>query len=400
MSVVSSGRELASLLETLHTDVASIESALSILTSDVRERPADFEYGDGISLLTLKNDVLLDYIHHLVLLSACKVSGRSLTEPNPSALVHNLVKLRLVLEKVRPMESRLKYQVDKLLHAADDADHDVRLGRKPAHIGKHGDDDDEQDEQDEDEEEEEEETDLLAFRPNPNAFMDDKARPDAVSRSRPSKRKGGASASDDEDDEDEAGGTAVYRPPKLAPVAYDPDGPSRRGGKERGPVPTRNSALLADLKSGLSSNPYEMSSAGVGVGGRVSAQNSARARALQRMDEYEEDNFTRLVMSKRDAKKRRRDEADVALGGAGLSSGRDGQRRIGGGVEEEFGDLLRTASGKGNKGRRSEATYDSLRATARTPGSIQRARNSDPAASSPAQASKTDRFKKQMRRAK
>ena len=63
-------------------------------------------------------------------------------------------------------------------------------------------------------------------------------------------------------------------------------------------------------------------------------------------------------MSKKDARKRRRDEADVALGGAGLSSGRNGRRRIGGGMEEEFGDLLRGAGLDGRNGKKAKKAQD------------------------------------------
>lgn len=48
--------------------------------------------------------------------------------------------------------------------------------------------------------------------------------------------------------------------------------------------------------------------------------------------------MTRLVMKKKDEKKRRADEADIALGGLGAGG------RRGGGFEEEFGDVLRSVS--------------------------------------------------------
>ena len=41
------------------------------------------------------------------------------------------------------------------------------------------------------------------------------------------------------------------------------------------------------------------------------------------MQEFEEENYKRLSMSKKDAKRRRRDEQDVALGGLGLSAHKD-----------------------------------------------------------------------------
>lgn len=204
--------------------------------------------------------------------------------------------------------------------------------------------------------------------------MNDKSRPGSQPQaSRPSKYRSNKSAGSDSEEDS----NSVYRPPKLVPMAYDPD--ARSGRKETGRAAgmTRNSALLSDLTAGMSSNPYEASSGGVGVGGRLAAQNSSRAKALQRMDDFEEENFTRLVMSKKDANKRRRDEADIALGGAGLSSGRSGRNRVGGGMEEEFGDLLRSSGldgRKGKKAKRAQEAYDSLRSNSRAGSTLQRSK--------------------------
>jgi U3 small nucleolar ribonucleoprotein protein LCP5 len=63
---------------------------------------------------------------------------------------------------------------------------------------------------------------------------------------------------------------------------------------------------------------------------------SDRAREIQRIKDFEEENFTRLVMKKKDARKRRRDEEDLALGGTGAGKG----RKRGRGLEDEFADVL------------------------------------------------------------
>lgn len=56
------------------------------------------------------------------------------------------------------------------------------------------------------------------------------------------------------------------------------------------------------------------------------------------MTEFEEENFTRLMMNKKEAQRRRQDEADLALGGTGSSH----RRRRGRGLEDEFEDVLRS----------------------------------------------------------
>ncbi|WFD00515.1 hypothetical protein MYAM1_003264 [Malassezia yamatoensis] len=315
----------------------------------------EMDFPDGISLWTVKVDALLAYLHHMTLLCAHRLSRKSLADEQGGEYVERLVRLRLVLEKMRPMETRIKYQVEKLLQAATAAE-------KTADIQG-------------------EDLDLLTFRPNPKAF------------STTENRQRNDMQDQDEDDEE----STTYKPPKLAPVLYDPD--ARPSGKERNRErqPSRNTALLADLTLGMSSNPYETSTAGVGGGG-VRNTGSSRARALQRMQDFEEDNYKRLSMSKKDAKRRRRDEQDVALGGLGLSSHKD---RIGGGIEEEFGDLLRGRERDARHSARGQGAYDLLeQRAAKQPSTAQRAQsrsqNQDAEAIVPGSAS-TRRFKKAMR---
>lgn len=408
--------DMTKLFATIQKSVSALSTSVKAFEKDVVEASSNdtadnpFAYPDGISLLTVKNDAMLDYLHHVVAVCITKISGRSLAgssssskdrnSQGPADLVQNLVKLRLMLEKLRPLEDRLKYQMDKLLRAAADADKEVMLGRsQPA-----SDDKKIKSKEDVSDDDDAASNDDLAFRPNPSAFMQDKARATAKSSKSSSndRRKRRGDSSDDSEESDEEGGkTAVYRPPKLVPMSYDPDARSNKKGRSS---ITRNSALLSDLTAGMSANPYEASSAGVGVGGRgrLAAKTSARAKALARMEEFEEENFTRLVQSKKDARKRRRDEADVALGGAGLSSGRDGRRRIGGGMEEEFGDLLRGAGldgRNGKKAKKAQNAYDALRANSKVGGALQRSKSSGGGGGSPAVGgSKSNKFKNQVNR--
>lgn len=416
-----SPNDLTKLLTTIHKSVSTLSDSVRAFEKDVSQSASSdptenpFAYPDGISLLTVKNEAMLDYLHHIVALSIAKISGRSLasasgassaSQSNASAstdLVQNTIKLRLMLEKLRPLENRLKYQMDKLLRAAADADKEVMLGRaapasdvngKSRSKRRTGDDDDDASDDD------------LAFRPNPSAFMQDKARAlSKPSKSNDHRSRSNRDSDSDSDSDDQGGKTAVYRPPKLVPMSYDPDARSNKKDPRFADKPssiTRNSALLSDLTASMSANPYEASSGGVGVGGRgrLASNASARAKALARMDEFEEENFTRLVMSKKDARKRRRDEADVALGGAGLSSGRDGRRRIGGGMEEEFGDLLRGAGldgRNGKKAKKAQQAYDTLRASSKAGSTLQRSKSSSAPSPVP-QGAKSNKFRSQVNR--
>ncbi|WFD34618.1 hypothetical protein MCUN1_001459 [Malassezia cuniculi] len=272
-------------------------------------KAGELSFPDGLSLLTVKVDALMAYMHHLVLLCAHKLRGHALEDKQGQSFVEQLVRLRLLIEKIRPMETRLKYQIEKLVRTADTVQNAT----------------------------EDEELDPLAFRPNPQALAE------------------AVAPAEEEDD-------GTYRPPKVAPVVYDPDARPSRSARNKERMPSRNAALLADLSQSMSSNPYETSTGGVGGGAAIGAGGSSRARALRRMEEFEEDNYKRLSLGKRDNKRRRRDEADVALGGIGLS-----KSRIGGGIEEEFGDLLRERKRGGD-------IYAELGKRARAPRAVERAK--------------------------
>lgn len=175
-------------------------------------------------------------------------------------------------------------------------------------------------------------------------------------------------SSEDEEDNDEEDGnrgakSGIYRPPKLAPMPYvEPTKGKDKERKRSGPVPTALSTL-ARLDPSM---PHLESTSGLG---NTPALMSNRAQELQRMTEFEEENFTRLVMKKKDLKRRKADEANIALGGIG-SAGRNGR---GDGLEEEFGDVLRSVSrsksgvvGDGYEELRQKGRKESVLARSRT----------------------------------
>jgi len=138
----------------------------------------------------------------------------------------------------------------------------------------------------------------------------------------------------------------IYRPPKIAPVRYDED---RQGSKRReAPLP----AALAGLVNYDPSNPYVESASGLGNDPSVKTK---RQKQLADMTRFEEDNMTRLVMKKSEARRRERDEQDIAFGGTG-NTGRFGHA---GDFEGEFADVLRSIDR--SRGSKLGDGYDSLR---------------------------------------
>ena len=358
--------ELAQSLRKNSQDSSQIVRKISESVAD-----GDLDHPEGLSILTVKVDALLAYIQNLALLCVHRLSGHSLGEETGSQYVKNLVKLRLRLEKMRPMEARLKYQVEKLLQTLTAVEREASSGA--AHEDKQTD--------------VEEDVDMLSFRPNPESLV--------------SAQVGRSDVTDEETGEPSPAVGGVYRPPKVAPVVYDPDAHVSRNARKKERQVSRNTALLADLTAGMSTNPYETSVGGVGGDGAIGTSGSSRARALRRMQEFEEENYKRLALNKKEAKKRRRDEQDVALGGLGLSS--HGGHRLSGGIEEEFGDLLRGSERDARRRARGDErdAYNALQKRAKRPTAMSQAKqHADTSDHLGASAASTHKFKKALRKHK
>lgn len=125
----------------------------------------------------------------------------------------------------------------------------------------------------------------------------------------------------------------VYRPPRLAPMPYV-EKTKNQARQNRPPIPSALATLTADP-----SQPFLETTSGLGG---APALASGRAQYLRRLKNFEEENFTRVVMKKSDAKRRARDEEDLALGGD--LGGGSGSRGRAGGLNDEFSEVLRSVS--------------------------------------------------------
>lgn len=270
---------------------------------------------DGLSLLDVKNELLLSYLQNLVFLILLKIrqSRDAATDSKSKAELHDLVvkklvELRLYLEKgVRPLEDKLRYQIEKVLRAADDAERNAKSAAEQAN-------NDEEDGEEDSDAEEEKAPDTakisdLAYRPNLAAFV----RPAAAANG--SKKETDASG--------------VYKPPRVAPTVMPTTTTERRERAERRPM---KSATLDEFVADEFSNaPAAEPSIGTTIvqGGRRIKSAAERAKEDE-VREFEEKNFTRLPnVSKKDKAK----AAKAAGRGKGMNFGGEEWRDISEGAD-------------------------------------------------------------------
>jgi len=191
--------------------------------------------------------------------------------------------------------------------------------------------------------------DPLAFRPNPQDLEVNQDESDSE-------------VSYDRTDIKRQSGNGIYHPPRLAPVPYTED-PKSKARKERVPVPTALTHITADP-----SRPYVETTSGLGG---IPQLGSKRAAYLKKLQDFEEENFTRVIMKKSEAKRRYRDEAALALGSDLTGSYNPRARRRAGGLEDEFGDVLQSVGRdhSGNDG------YEDLRRQGKKANVLSRSRD-------------------------
>lgn len=263
---------------------------------------------DGLSLLETKNELLLSYLQNLVFLILFKLCNhQSSQEANGVSeelsyddIVKKLVSLRLYLEKgVRPLESRLKYQLDKLLLAASEAssqpapqpgDHKSTSRKCPSSGSSAS-----ASESDGESEAPNPIISDLSHRPNLSAFT----RPRQASPSTSSKRD-----------------SNVYRPPRITPTALPTtDRPSKAPDRKR-----KNAMLDTFIQEELSTAPIAEPSIGADNGLRGKEAQKARERK-----EYEELRLVRLPSEGGKKKKGKRERMsggfEEVLHGAGEGLG-------------------------------------------------------------------------------
>lgn len=205
----------------------------------------------GLTFLEVKNHTLEQYLMDLQFLMLSKCEESTVLRPS---IVERLTESRVVLEKLRPIETKLRFQIDKTI--------------KSSVVTDDG------------------EAKLLQYKPrlenlNIQIEKDDKAESEVdekkSKRSRDSKQN-------------------IYRPPKLLPMPYeeeDIDKPQKRVDARKKEISAR---MVQELKEDLLDVPIEITEGSLAM----KMQNKQEKKRIN----FEESNYTRIPVTKKDKQKR------------------------------------------------------------------------------------------------
>ncbi|EDV31911.2 uncharacterized protein Dana_GF15579 [Drosophila ananassae] len=258
------------LLGEMNSNVKQVTDLVEGMLQRVKSGELTTEY--GLSFLEVKYHMLLDYLINLTYVVLRKCSGETI-EGDPS--IERLIEIRTVLEKIRPIDYKLRYQIDKLV--------------KTATTGVSSN------------------TDPTLYKPNPEGMMISAGAEEEEGDDDDSEEDS------DEDEEDEAGAakkprkaatagkSGVYVPPRIKPVYYDGDereADKEKKAMERAKKRAITSSMLQDLKEEYLDAPTEVSS-----GSRAQQMLSLAQKEKQ---EYEETYLMRLPVTKAEKHRQRK----------------------------------------------------------------------------------------------
>ncbi|ETP11863.1 hypothetical protein F441_12634 [Phytophthora nicotianae CJ01A1] len=241
-------------MDRLKEDVAHVHGKVADLDAAVEtELPTDA----GMTYLQVKNHALLTYTKMELFFASLKLEEPEKVKDHP--VFKELVRYRTLLERIRPLDRKMKYQVDKML--------------KVALSGGKGLDE------------------SLSYAPNPDELAAEDGQ-------------------DDEDDEEGGSGTkdGIYRAPRLAAVPYEEEERAqvKQAKKdERNRKRLQKSTILAELREEFSERPTEILASGTSVVDKEIAREEAEKK------EFEESRFVRVVTSRKDKIRKRQREMEA-----------------------------------------------------------------------------------------
>ncbi|CAO2838389.1 unnamed protein product [Amaranthus hypochondriacus] len=261
--------QLKAVLKEMKEGLDTVTNKIQALTEKVKAK--QYPTADGVSYLDAKNLLLINYCQSLVYYLLRKVKGMSI-EGHP--VVRSLVEIRLFLEKIRPIDKKCGYRIERMITAASSDAAKVVSTENVVEATQKSED-------------------LIKYRPNPDMLVP----------------KAGM-------DEDDHGG--IYRPPKIAPTTMEEGKKSKkeRDAERKGKNALRKvkqNEFLKSLVNDLEGRPEEVRE----TFGAESREHSKFLAQWEKREQQEEELFNRAPITK--AEKRRIKQLEKSNGLLGLT---------------------------------------------------------------------------------
>jgi len=272
-SAATEHKSLLALAKEITADANKVAAVVERIRAGVEEGSTE----KGLSILELKNNLMLEYLTNLSYVALRKTEGMKI---EGEKAIERLVTNRTVLEKIRPIEQKLKYQIDKAIKVADSgqvsAKDPMNFKANPAAlVSKLGDGEDDEEEDD----------------------GDDDRNGDGISGGGKGGRKDGK-----------------YVAPKNVPAYYEEERDSKEAEEaKRRKKQQLSKAMIEDLKRQHLDTPEE-------VFEREDVMRKKQINTARERTRFEEEHFYRLPLTKKDRKASRKKLSTVGSIGDEVTS--------------------------------------------------------------------------------
>jgi hypothetical protein len=339
----NSKNAISSIEETYKKVLSTVVPSINDHVSSKNKKQFDSNK-DGLDFLTVKNSLLLSYMIDLtkLLQYQSSSSSSSTNDEERNACLQRLNEMKVLIEKVKPLEKKMRYQIDRLLTISSSSSSFALVAEEektPVDGDDNNDDNIEGGEKGGQEKDmvQMEESDPLAFRPSLDGFGhddddhdhkfdnndgleddDDGSDDEEILAAKASLRAGrnykrNSKTSNiydgNEGDENFENNDGIYRAPRLSAVPFAEKEEQKMKQdrilkKQRQRM--KQSELLSTLKATYGDMPEEED---IGGGASLGKQREAARRLVEQEAEktkFEEDAFVRLTASRKEKKTRNR----------------------------------------------------------------------------------------------
>mmetsp|Transcript_23971 Transcript_23971/g.40772 ORF Transcript_23971/g.40772 Transcript_23971/m.40772 type:complete len:739 (+) Transcript_23971:75-2291(+) len=260
--------EMLGLVDELNERVLELRNRI-VPVADCIEKASKLKPVDDdlAKYLEVKQQLLLSYCINTVFYLILKAEGKSV-KSHP--VMKQLLTLRYAMEKMRPLDGRLKHQIDRLLSVQINGDQIEEPESNGMKTKSHTNN---------------------KLRPNAKAMLEGDSDEDSDESS-------GASDDDMNRGGRNASANGIYRPRKLNAVHYNDEKDITRQEEklERKRKKLKNSEILESLREEFGDAPEAAASSGIDL----SADKKALEEEEAERRNFEEDRFVRLTMSRKD----------------------------------------------------------------------------------------------------